>query len=135
MKISIKILLLATVFGMAMSGGIHRVAQSTWNCPQAGLALKLRLYFSLDSGVAATGKLLVTLPAGAAHTTTATTHKLWALTTTLEPPTTGATMVACTAPVNNVVTCTTGALSANTAYGLELVGTGAVAGAWAPVAL
>jgi hypothetical protein len=28
-----KILLFIAIIGIAMSGGVHRVAQSAWNCP------------------------------------------------------------------------------------------------------
>jgi hypothetical protein len=35
MKLS-KVILMFAVIGIAMSGGVHRIAQSRWNSPQAG---------------------------------------------------------------------------------------------------
>jgi hypothetical protein len=59
-----KILLMLAVLGVAMSGGVHRVAQSAWDCPQAGKGTVLSLFFALDNPLPVGGWLIVTVPAG-----------------------------------------------------------------------
>jgi len=63
-----KILLFFAVLGVAMSGGVHRVAQSRWNTPQAAEANRLCLYFSLDNALPAAGYLLVGIPSTSGFT-------------------------------------------------------------------
>jgi hypothetical protein len=59
-----KILLMLAVLGVAMSGGVHRVAQSAWDCPQAGKGTVLSLFFALDNPLPVGGWLIVNVPAG-----------------------------------------------------------------------
>jgi hypothetical protein len=131
-----KILLFAAIIGIAMSGGVHRVAQSAWNCPQQGRATTLSLFFALDSALPASAYMYVTLPS--AHVPTIATPSVihaWALTTSLTPPTTASNLGTCTwsAPL---LKCTfASALTAGTSYGLAIPGSGAVAGSFAPVAI
>jgi hypothetical protein len=132
-----KILLIFAFLGLAMSGGIHRVAQSRWNTPQAGLATDLSIFFSLDCDLPAAGYLVVGLPSGASHTVTITTTGIhvWALTTSFAVPTTATNAGSCEFS-SNVLKCTfASALTKNTAYGMVMPGTGAVAGIWAPITM
>lgn len=130
-----KILLIFAFLGLAMSGGIHRVAQSRWNTPQQGLATDLSVFFSLDCDLPAAGYLVVTLPSGASHTVTATAVHVWALTTSFAVPTTVTNLGTCDV-TSNVVACTfASALTKNTAYGMVMPGSGAVAGIWAPISM
>jgi len=79
--------------------------------------------------------LVVTLPAGASHTATGG-NQYWPLTTSLDAPTTGTMTYGSCSVASMTVTCTfSAALAANTAYGLSLSGSGAVAGSFAPVGL
>ena len=133
-----KILLLFAVIGIAMSGGVHRVAQSAWNCPQAGRATTLSIYFALDNPLPTTGYMMITLPSGASHTpaVTATSFPhVWPLGTTLDPPTTPVNKGTCSyaAPLLKCTFAT--ALTAKTSYGLAMPGSGAVVGSFAPISI
>merc|ERR1712157_285227 len=135
-----KIVLIFALLGVAMSGGIHRVAQSRWNTPQKDEATHLCLFFSLDNPLPAAGYLRVGLPSAAGFTpdvaaATARIH-VWALETSFAVPATVTNAGTC-AFSNNVLDCTfASALTANTAYGMEIKGgaMGAV-GSWAPVTM
>jgi hypothetical protein len=133
---SSKVLLIFAVLGVAMSGGIHRVAQSRWNVPQKGLATSLCLYFALDSDLPAAGYLLVGIPAGATFTPTGTGVHAWALTTSLAVPAKSSNAGTC-AFANNVLDCTfASALTKNTAYGMVIPGdANAKVGQWGPVSM
>merc|ERR1712039_464663 len=130
-----KILLIFAFLGLAMSGGVHRVAQSRWNCPQAGKATTLSLFFALDNDLPSAGYLMVGLPSGASHTPTTSAVHVWHLGNSFTVPTTVTNQGTC-AFSNNVLSCTfASALTKNTAYGLAIPGTGAVVGSWAPVTM
>jgi len=102
--------LITCIFGIALSGGIHRIAQSRWDEWSFGDATALNLYFMLDNGVASTGTMYVTVPAGV----TVTGCAFWALGDTLDPP---ATMDSWGYWSSGECSLSS-ALSANTAYGM-----------------
>ena len=117
-----------------MSGGIHRVAQSKWDCPNKGHTKSLHLYFALDCGLPKDAFMKVTLPATLSAFAW-DTCAFFAVTTTLTAPTTG--LITGTKTATHF--CKAGAaLAANTAYGLQLTKTVTptiAAGAFAPVGL
>jgi hypothetical protein len=130
-----KIVLIIALLGLAMSGGIHRVAQSRWNTPQAGQATQLSIFFSMDCDLPAAGYLRVGIPSGSSYTPSTTGVVAWPLTTSFTVPTTGTIAGTC-AWANNVLACTfASALTKSTAYGLTMSGSGAVVGAHAPVTM
>lgn len=132
-----KILLLFAVLGVAMSGGVHRVAQSRWNTPQAAEATKLCLYFSLDNALPAAGYLRVGIPSASGFTPQTSGVHVWALGNTLAAPATASNAGTCTW-ANNVLACTFASdLTAMTAYGLEMTTATAMsaAGSWAPITM
>jgi hypothetical protein len=144
-----KILLMLAVLGVAMSGGVHRVAQSAWDCPQAGKGTVLSLFFALDNPLPVGGWLIVTVPSGTGLTVTAKTLAelgtvvsstayvhAWTLGTSLNPPTTVENQGRCSW-VDPKLSCQFAkALAAKTSYGLALPTSGtSVAGAFAPVTM
>jgi hypothetical protein len=144
-----KLLILVAVIGIAMSGGIHRVAQSAWNYPQAGKGTVLSLFFALDNPLPVDGWLIVNLPTGtniAVNTktkaalgtiasSTAYVH-LWTLGTTLSPPTTVENQGYCSFSDPKLSCQFAKALVAKTSYGLALPSTSAsAAGSFAPVTM
>ncbi len=113
-----KTLILLSIIALAMSGGIHRVAQSDWNVPNQGQCTTLNLYFSLDNGLPIGAYLKVTLPAGLAHVPTSCSH--WEVTaSSLGTAPTTATGTLATVSGSYYCSFLT-ALAANTAYGLAL---------------
>jgi hypothetical protein len=134
MKFS-KILLLATVLGMAMSCGVHRVAQSRWNCPQANRNTKLSFYFTLDNALPAAGYLNVGIPSASGLTPSA--GNAWTLADSWTAPTTVENAGTCGSYTNGVIQCTfASALAAETAYGVELTGAATTTvGSFAPVTM
>jgi hypothetical protein len=119
---------------MAMSCGVHRVAQSRWNCPQANRNTKLSFYFTLDNALPAAGYLNVGIPSASGLTPSA--GNAWTLADSWTAPTTVENAGTC-AFANNVMSCTfASALSAGVAYGLELtVAATTTVGAFAPVTM
>jgi hypothetical protein len=135
-----KILLFVAIIGIAMSGGVHRVAQSAWNCPQQGRATTLSIFFALDSALPKGAYMYVTLASAHAPTVSSpavagSAPHVWALTTSLTPPTTPTNLGTCTWSTPTLKCYFASALTAGTSYGLAMVGTGAVAGSFAPVAI
>ena len=78
------LLLLTTILSLALSGGIHRVAQSRWDKPNEGMNKALYLYFSLENALPVGGFLKITLPQDFVHTPETCTA--WALETDLDYP-------------------------------------------------
>merc|ERR1712110_1399777 len=99
-------------------------------------ATNLCLFFSLDNPLPAAGYLMVGIPSGASYTPTAAGVHVWPLTTSFAVPATAVNAGTC-AWGTNVLSCTFAtALTANTAYGMEIVGGAmAAAGTWAPVTM
>jgi hypothetical protein len=133
MKFS-KIILLVTVLGMAMSCGVHRVAQSRWNCPQANRNTKLSFFFVLDNPLPATGVLNIGVPSASGFTPTA--GVAWTLADSWTAPTTVENLGTCSF-ASNVYSCSFAtALAKNVAYGVELTGAASTTvGAFAPVTM
>jgi hypothetical protein len=86
MKISKILLIFALTISAFNCGGIHRVAQSHWNSNNQGENTDLRFYFSLDNDVDEGSYLRIGFPSTLGHVPTSC--NIWALTDTLEPPTT-----------------------------------------------
>ena len=85
MKTYQKLFLISAILGLAISGGIHRVAQSQWAAsPHVGSASALNMYFTLDNALPAGGYIKVTMPSGAASSWAGC--NLWAVTTSLDAP-------------------------------------------------
>jgi hypothetical protein len=116
-----------------MSGGVHRVAQSAWDCPQAGKGTVLSIFFALDSPLPVNGWLIVNLPSGTGVTVTAKTKAelgtiassplyvhLWTLGTTLNPPTTVENQGYCSFADPKLSCQFAKALVAKTSYGLAM---------------
>lgn len=133
MKFS-KIILLVTVLGMAMSCGVHRVAQSRWNCPQANRNTVLSFYFVLDNPLPNTGYLNIGIPSASGFTPASAVA--WTLADSWTAPTTVENLGTC-AFANNVMSCTFAtALAKNVAYGVALTGAATTTvGSFAPVTM
>jgi len=77
--------------------------------------------------------MVITLPAGAAHTPTGA--NVWTLTTSLDAPTKTENAGTCTI-ASFVLKCTfKNALTKGTSYGVAIAGAGAAVGSWGPVGL
>ena len=129
------LILLSILIALAMTGGIHRVAQSDWNVPNQGQCTSLNLYFSLDNPLPVGAYIKVTFPWDLDHVPTSCSH--WevshdSLGTAPETPT--GTM----ASVSGSYYCSFAtALNAGTAYGLSLTSSTSTAlqNDYAPIAL
>lgn len=76
---------LSLIVALAMAGGVHRVAQSGWDCPNEGHNTELNLYLALDSGLNEDGVLKIGIPSGASDFAP-TTCWTWELVDGLEYP-------------------------------------------------
>lgn len=130
-----KVLLIFAFLGLAMSGGIHRVAQSRWNVPQAGQATNLSIFFSMDCDLPKAGYLMVGIPSASSHAVTATGVHVWALGTSFAVPAKATNAGSCVFETNVLKCSFASDLTKNTAYGMVIPGSGAVVGSFAPITM
>lgn len=75
------------LFGVVLSGGIHRIAQSTWDCPHVERNKIIFLYFSLDNALPANGHIKIDFPKDFSHVPTRC--DVWEIKTSLDYPDSG----------------------------------------------
>jgi hypothetical protein len=130
-----KVLLFVALLGIAMSGGVHRIAQSRWNCPQASRNTALMMYFCLDNPLPNTGYLQIGIPSTSTFVP-ALVANVWTLGTSWTAPTTVENAGTCTL-ASDVLSCQFATdLAMNTAYGLVMTGSATTTvGVFAPVTM
>ena len=132
-----------------LSGTIHRVAQSNWDCPNMDRNKALYLYFQLENPLPAGGFIKIDFPSS--FKLIPTTCDIWPITTTLKHPTdpntrykgtitaTGSSSPItfyCSLKSSPYSNATDQALEAGKVYGMSLAGQAVVPkGAYAPIGL
>jgi hypothetical protein len=131
-----KIILIFALLGLAMSGGVHRVAQSRWNNPSKTYATTLSVFFALDCDLPAAGSLWIGIPKASGFVPANTGIHAWPLGTTFAVPAKAVNAQTSAKLENDILMVSfTTVLSKNVAYGVAMTGSGAKVGSWAPISM